>query len=211
MPAAERPVHLYDAFLRKVPRQSRSRSVVEAILVAAFERLQRDDEAPALESIAARAGVGIGSLYDYFRDRQGVLAGAVAKLTEDNLEAFEQCLRDSRALPLEEAVASIVDHILRVYLADPKIARLALRMSYQLGLVPTLASTQTLFAASLAQALAARTDLGPPRDYRVTAYALTHAAMGIVHSRLWEESPPVSSDELRAELIAVVLSSLRRS
>ncbi len=28
---------LYDAFLRKVPRQSRSRSVVEAILTAASE------------------------------------------------------------------------------------------------------------------------------------------------------------------------------
>lgn len=29
--------------------------------------------------MAARAGVGIGSLYDYFRDRRGVLAGVVAK------------------------------------------------------------------------------------------------------------------------------------
>jgi AcrR family transcriptional regulator len=210
MEATTRATHLYDAFLRKIPRQSRSRSVVEAILVAASERLQRDgDESLALEGIAARAGVGIGSLYDYFRDRQGVLAGVVAKITEDNLDAFERRLEESRDQPLEDFAAAIVDYVVATYIADPKVARLALRMAYQLGLVPTLAETQTLFARSLAQALAARKDLGPPRDYTATAYVLTHAAMGLVHSRLWEAAPPISTQALRDELVSLVLAAVR--
>jgi AcrR family transcriptional regulator len=210
MAQAARDSHLYDAFLRKIPRQSRSRSVVEAILVAAFERLQRDDDEPiALEGIAARAGVGIGSLYDYFRDRQGLLAGVVAKLTEDNLDAFERVLRESREQPLEVFAEAIVDHVFATYVAEPKVARLALRTAYQIGLVPTIAETQTLFAQSLAKELAARTDLGPPRDYTALAYVLTHATMGIVHSRLWEASPPVSNQILRDELVAWVLAAAR--
>jgi AcrR family transcriptional regulator len=217
MGVASRSSHLYDSFLRKIPRQSRSRSVVEAILVATIDRLQRDgDETPSLEAIAARAGVGIGSLYDYFSDRQGLLAGLVAKITEDNLQAFERLLRASHDLPLEEAVSSIVDHVLATYVADPKLARFALRMAYQLGLVPTLAETQTVFARSLATALAARTDLGPPRDYSATAYVLTHAMMGIVHTQLWEDpsgaraGAPTSPETIRAEIVTMVLHTIRR-
>ncbi|MCW5837818.1 MAG: helix-turn-helix transcriptional regulator, partial [Labilithrix sp.] len=67
---------LYDAYLRKAPRQSRSRSVVEAILGAASERLSRggEEEDVTLQEVADRAGVGIGSLYDYFRDRRSILS-----------------------------------------------------------------------------------------------------------------------------------------
>lgn len=210
MAVAARVTHLYDAFLRKIPRQTRSRSVVEAILGAAFDRVRQDgDESPSLETIAARAGVGIGSLYDYFRDRQGLLAGLVAKLTEDNLESFERLLRESTEQPLEVFAGSLVDHALDVYVADPKAARFALRVAYQLGLMPTLAETQTHFAASLAAALGARRDLGPERDYGATAYVLTHAIMGVVHTLLWESVPPFARDTLRAELVTSMVSILR--
>lgn len=41
-----------------------------------------DDDHVTLNDIAARAGVGVGSLYDYFADRDSVLSGLAAKVTE---------------------------------------------------------------------------------------------------------------------------------
>lgn len=201
--------HLYDSFLRKVPKQSRSRAAVEAILVAATERLFRDgDEDPVLERVAERAGVGIGSLYDYFADREGLLAGLVAKLTEDNLRSFEAMLEETARLPFEPAVERLVDHVLETYLAKPNVGRFALRMAHQWRLMPLLAETQTIFAASLATALEARSDL-PRRDYSVTAYVLVQSAMGLVHTLLWQEAPPFARAALRAELCTVVVRALR--
>src|SRR5438132_822446 len=110
---------LYDRFLRKAPKQSRSRSVVEAVLQAAAELLpQKDDDELTLNEIAARAGVGVGSLYDYFADRGSILSGLAAKITEDNLRAFEEQLERSRQAPLPVAIREIIDLMFDTYLGD---------------------------------------------------------------------------------------------
>ena len=113
---------LYDAYLRKAPRQSRSRSVVEAVLGAASERLSRSgDEADvSLQDIAKRAGVGIGSLYDYFRDRRSLLAALAAKVTEDNLDAFQVLLAKTHDLPLNEACGLLVDFCFETYASNKR-------------------------------------------------------------------------------------------
>ena len=201
---------LYDAFLRKVPRQSRSRSVVEAILTAAIEGIAGTSESEdiSLDRTAERAGVGIGSLYDYFHDRQGVLAGIAAKLTEDTLHAFESVLRSTGDLPLRESVERIVDHAFSTYAAKPRLSRVTLRIAHGVGLMPRLADSQTEFARSLAEMLAARSDLGPSRDFGAVAYVLTQAVMGVMHTLLWQETPPFSREVLREELVLMILSTL---
>ena len=102
---------LYDSYLKKRPRQSRSRSVVEAVLVAATRALHKGEaEELTVQDVAESAGIGIGSLYDYFRDRESVMAAVAAKVTDDNLIAFEAMLEKTRQAPLREAVTVIVDH-----------------------------------------------------------------------------------------------------
>ncbi len=119
-PRKPRLTAFYEQYFKKRPQQSRSRSVVEAILVAALEGISRTGEDVALSDVAARAGVGIGSLYDYFRDRRGLFAGAVAKVTEDNLEAFEALLQKTEPLALREAVGAVVDFALATYASDSR-------------------------------------------------------------------------------------------
>jgi AcrR family transcriptional regulator len=121
-------MRLYERFLRKAPKQSRSRSVVEAVLDAAAELLPGNDadDAVTLNDIATRAGVGVGSLYDYFADRGSVLSGLVAKVTEDNLRRFEKQLEESRDKPLEVAVREIIDLMFDTYAGDVRIPRAVL-------------------------------------------------------------------------------------
>ena len=60
---------------RKVPRQLRSRSTVAAIKQAAYDLIATEgfsSHCTSTASIAARAGIGIGSLYDYFPSREAV-------------------------------------------------------------------------------------------------------------------------------------------
>ena len=100
-----RLLNIYEAFLKKVPQQSRSRSVVEAILGAASERLvvEGDEERVTVHAVAERAGVGIASLYDYFGDRGNLLAAIAAKVTEDNRHAFEAMLASTADLSSRRA------------------------------------------------------------------------------------------------------------
>lgn len=201
---------LYDSHLRKAPRQSRSRSVVEAILGAATERLSRsgDEEELTLQEVANRAGVGIGSLYDYFSDRRSILAALAVKSTEDNLRAFEALLESAHELPLDESVGQVVDFCFETYTSNKLVPRAVLKVAHTIGLMPTLAQSQTVFAESLAASLRKRQDIGVA-NIDLAAWTVTQAMMGVVQTLVWQDEPKHSEAELRAELIALFGAHLR--
>jgi AcrR family transcriptional regulator len=59
---------------RKIPSQARSARLVEAILGAAVRVLERDGAAGfTTVRVAERAGVSVGSLYQYFPNKQSIL------------------------------------------------------------------------------------------------------------------------------------------
>lgn len=211
MAGSSRIEALYEAYLRKRPRQSRSRGVVEAILVAAIENLSRGENEDSLtvHQVAERAGIGIGSLYDYFRDRQSLMAGMAAKVTEDNLVAFEALLAKMSTLPLRESVELIVDHAFATYAKDPRFPRALLRIAHNIGLMPTLAASQTAFARALADMLRERSDVRV-KDVDVTAYVLTNAIMGVLHTMVWSDTIPFAREALRNEMVDLAVDHLTR-
>jgi AcrR family transcriptional regulator len=209
-----RPIEtLYEAFLKKAPKQSRSRKVVEAILAAAAERLSAGDEAAlTVQDVAVRAGVGIGSLYDYFRDRRSLLAGLTAKITEDNLRTFEAVLERTHELELRPAVEAIVDHAFATYLppgeGGRRLPRAILRIAHQIGLMPTLAQSLNVFAESFGAALRKRTDVDPAIDPMTAAYVLTSSLMGIMHTLVWDDEPPLPLEVIRRGAVALAVDHL---
>ena len=69
-----------EGFQRRSPKQSRSRATCDAILEAASQILERDGPAGFnTASVAERAGVSIGTLYQYFPDKQAILVAAARR------------------------------------------------------------------------------------------------------------------------------------
>lgn len=76
---------------RKAPRQIRSSRVVEAILQAAIHILERDGAAHFTTiKVAKRAGISIGSLYQYFPNKESILF----RLQTDEWARTERMLDD---------------------------------------------------------------------------------------------------------------------
>lgn len=74
---------------RKTPRQQRSRATVQTILAAAAQVLeQRGHAGFNTNRVAQRAGVSIGSVYQYFASKQALLAA----LGSANVDATERAL-----------------------------------------------------------------------------------------------------------------------
>lgn len=83
--------------LRKVPRQQRSRDMVDRIVAAAREVLVADGyDRLTTNRVADRAGVSPGSLYQYFPDK--------ASIVEEVTERYVDRLAD-------DVVAALVDHV----------------------------------------------------------------------------------------------------
>jgi AcrR family transcriptional regulator len=65
---------------RRSPQQARSRAAWEAIVEAAAQIVERDGPAAlTTNAVAERAGVSIGTLYQYFPDKQAILIAAARR------------------------------------------------------------------------------------------------------------------------------------
>lgn len=74
--------------MRKQPMQQRSQQLVEALVEAAGQLIAKDGlDALTTVRVADRAGVSVGSLYQYFSNKEALLAALVARMNRELGEA----------------------------------------------------------------------------------------------------------------------------
>lgn len=95
-------------FQRRRPRQARSRVTYDSILQAAIQVLARDGAAGLTTNrVAERAGVSIGTLYQYFPDKAAILVAAA----QQELAKADPGLHASQR-NLVEALIKVVEALL---------------------------------------------------------------------------------------------------
>ena len=112
---------------RKRPLQRRSRETVEAILEAAAQVFAKSGYAEGTTNrIAERAGVSVGSLYQYFPNKDALLVALVDREVEAGMERMTAWIERSRRSPrdLEELLRSFVEAMLDLHRASPELHRL---------------------------------------------------------------------------------------
>lgn len=98
--------------IRREPRQERSRVLVQSLLEATRRILEREGpEALTTNHIAEVAGVSIGSLYQYFEDKEAVVEAIFLAEEERNLEQRVAWATKALELPLDEMFRLFVQGI----------------------------------------------------------------------------------------------------
>ena len=93
---------------RREPRQARARATVSFVLDAAAQVFAERGYAATTNEIAARAGVSIGTLYQYFADKDALLV-ALAKRHLDEAQAqLQSVLADAPADP-DQLVRRVIE------------------------------------------------------------------------------------------------------
>jgi AcrR family transcriptional regulator len=107
--------------LRRAPSQRRSRERVERILAVATELIAaQGSDALRMAEVAAKAGVSIGSLYQYFPDKAAIIRTLAERINAEGRACIEEGLRDVRdAAGLREAFGRLIDTYYGLFLAEP--------------------------------------------------------------------------------------------
>lgn len=88
--------------LIKIPRQPRSVEMVHCILNAGMHVIEKEGlHAMTTNRVAERAGVSVGSLYQYFANRESILAGII----ERSLAEITQLMRNTHIASIDEPIA----------------------------------------------------------------------------------------------------------
>ena len=114
---------------KRSPVRTKVREAVsEAILDAAEAvALENGIEATSAAAIAQRAGVAVGTLYNYFPDRDGILAALFKTRRAAITPALEEAAEATKALPFEERLRAYVRRLLEVFDENASFLRLAVR------------------------------------------------------------------------------------
>jgi len=108
---------------RKAPRQARSQATFDAILDAAARILvERGYAATNTNLVAERAGVSVGSLYQYFPNKDSILVELIDRHLGDAAERATAAIgRFDAATTLDERVRVVVEVMVDNHLGTPRL------------------------------------------------------------------------------------------
>jgi len=199
---------------RRIPRQQRSQVTVEAIFEAVAQIVAtQGEEALTTNRIAERAGVSVGSLYQYFPSKEAILSAMLDQHCDRVLLDLDALLAQARqeGWTPEEQVRRYVRHYLQAFGAGPPEGRALARLSWKLDYRATVLVSVRGSAERLAlhlQRVAAGHGLRPPTPAQL--FVLTRAFMGAVRAASLEQSPLLGSPEFEQALVDLCLASLPR-
>ena len=108
----------------KIPRQTRSRATVAAIVEAATRILEREGYAGTnVNHVAELAGVSVGSLYQYFPTKEALVGAVAQDLTAKMLAEFGKDLMPLATAPLPHAIRGIVERAIAAFRLNPRLRR----------------------------------------------------------------------------------------
>src|SRR5580700_104438 len=115
---------------RKTPLQARSTATVEAISEATIQvLLSHGAERLTTTRVAERAGVSVGTLYQYYPNKQSLLFAVLEDHLDKVSAALEAACEHARHKPLTEMVREVVEAFV-----DAKMARTDVSMAlYQIA------------------------------------------------------------------------------
>ncbi|MFZ5783747.1 MAG: TetR/AcrR family transcriptional regulator [Pseudomonadota bacterium] len=109
---------------RKSASQPRSRATVETLLDATARVLTRDGyDRASTNRIAATAGVSVGSLYQYFPNKEALVAALVARHNREMLGLVSDALKEVASFGLERAMRELVRATVDAHLVDSTLHR----------------------------------------------------------------------------------------
>jgi AcrR family transcriptional regulator len=109
---------------RNRPQQSRSRVTVGSILDAAIRIFeQQGTEAATTSRIAEVAGVSVGTLYQYFQNRDAILDALQDREFERATAMMQRVLSGGALASDREVARSVVEGLLGLYRAAPALHR----------------------------------------------------------------------------------------
>ena len=113
---------------RKAPRQARARATVAAIVDACAQLMAAGPyDALTTNSIAERAGVSVGTLYEYFPNRESIVAALTANSCRRLVERMTEAVAEVTRMTEFQAVEYLLTAGVEVLGAPQNVFRVLLR------------------------------------------------------------------------------------
>ena len=195
---------------RKAPRQSRSLATVTAILDATAHILvERGFAAATTNAVAERAGVSVGSLYQYFPNKDALVSALHARHGEQMMAVIQHALTKAMDATLDDALNGLIEAAVEAHRVD---ADLHCVLELQLGRSVDMTALHDEYVDVMEERaitlLARHRDEITVPDLKLAAFMLMNAAHGLIHTVVLQRPKGVSLKVATREIVRMMQSYL---
>lgn len=190
---------------RKKPTQDRSKATVEAILAATARVLTEDGyDRASTNRVALRAGVSVGSLYQYFPTKEAL----VAALIDRHVKQMQQVLMDKLAtLPEstpEKVVADVVEAMVAAHEVDPKLHGVLTEQIPRIGRLQNVVEINRDMGQLIRGYMEMLGDKIVPKNLDAAVFILVASVEAVTHAMVIDRKAAANRQAVVEELTALI-------
>ena len=191
--------------MSRIPRQPRAQATVAAIVEAGFICVARHGTSgTTTRHVAEVAGISVGSLYEYFPNKEAIYAAMQQRFLADLVAVLQPQLAVISKLDIPDAVRGVLNP-LQDFLQqhDARYLRYA-RNALNLDLRDSLEPVIRLLGDLVLQYLMQHPEYARLPRFAAMTYIFIHGGLFTVTHHLSDPNPPISFDELVDGLAVMV-------
>lgn len=191
---------------RRIPRQARASETVAAILEAAAQILEAGGLAAfTTNAVAERAGVSIGTLYQYFVDKNALLLALARQEMGAALVEVGRALSGVDDPTPESRVRAMVRAMVHAFRGRSRARKAVVQAILAQGLGIEMVAPINSFIANIGTVIGQDAERLPPLE-REQVFVLSRALLGAIRAAVMEEQPFLQSRRFEDELVRLVMS-----
>jgi AcrR family transcriptional regulator len=194
-----------------MPMQDRAQATVEALLEATARVLVEVGYARlSTNRVAKRAGVSIGSLYQYFADKDALVDALARRVSERQSAVIVDHILSSAGQPLPETIRSLIYGVIAAKRVEPVLSQALVTQVPRDGRVDVERTMLRRLSEVVSGALQRRRSEVRVQNAELAAFTLVHATFAVIRGALEDRPELLADDALADELVDLCVHYLLR-
>ena len=200
-----------DLEVRKLPRQLRARQTVDAIFEAAMQVLDREATEPSVQKNADRAGVSVGSLYQYFPTKESLVSALIDVHLKQRVADLSERLTRVEGLSGDEGLRALVEGLVAMMRPRLRIEGAMMRSFVRLGDLESLTARDGEMTGLVEKHLRSLGDQVRPVDPALAAFIIFGSLRSALLLSVLQKPERLEDPVFVSELVQLVSGYLRKS
>jgi AcrR family transcriptional regulator len=194
---------------RRAPTQARSEATVQAILLATDQLLAaRGLDDLTTHDIAERAGVSVGTLYQYFPSKEAVVGEMIHRQMVDFYERLHSQSTAMADAPIGEVVALVCQSVIDTLLERPSLATLMAHDRARIAGAEIVRARKELAVSMVSAVLASRAEAANVGDVELASWVFVELLQNGVRAAFHEREQQTRDGRLTRELTRITCGYL---